>query len=746
MDNYVLVERLGQGSFAVVWKARRKADYKLVAVKQLKQTPSTWEECKRLPEIRAAAATRGCPYVIALLEAVRHGSELFLVLEYADCDLCRCLGPNRRIEEPHVRWVMRQLLTGLAAVHQAGLVHCDVKPENLLLFRSGGPGNLPVLKLCDLGQATPAGEVPSYVGTRWYRAPELLMGRGRAGEEVDLWAAGCAMAELILLRPCFPGTDTRDMLFRICSALGAPEDGWFFSEQLMEASGLRFAPCAAEGPVWFELASAGASPPSVELVRGLLRYNQETRISASGGLAGAFFAGAPPEAPVLPPEDKAAQSVERLQRSRDEAKAVERKLHKDDRAKGGMTMGMPSGLGLGGGSLGGLGCGAAVFGDVSEVAEKPRRTGSNGIGAHHLAEQGGLLGPSMRSGAMRLINGLIPAEPGTRDIRANSDGLESLGGTLFGGGGSSSSTSGQNRSKGPPVLRASPGLGFEAGAAAMLEHFGGSGPGEGYRQMMICKAPTQRPESGRAAVAAAGLGGLRQGAGSSSTPALIGSPGLPISAAAAASAGSRAMPPRQRKSPFHSQEALDIYEGDDDVDSSASSAIVTLTQGQSPHCREADLSASPPRLGISQRPGPTGPGRPQWPDPATSPLLGPAAPSADSRMQRMWTPPGTDVIAALGRPPPDPYGNDKQQEVCFDVLGAGQRHRRRQPRRAEFVAWEDSNGVERQGPPRTSEASMAAGHGGFPFPFQAPSPAPPPPLVAEDLELLPGNPFSAAPR
>jgi len=328
MDNYVLVERLGQGSFAVVWKARRKADNRLVAVKQLRQAPATWDDCKRLPEIKAAAAVRA-PYVIALLEAVRHGGELFLVFEHADSDLCRCLQRGNRFTEPQVRWAMRQLLAGLSSVHAAGLVHCDVKPENLLLFNRAGTDNAPALKLCDLGQATAAGEVQSYIGTRWYRAPELLLGEGKAGIAIDLWAAGCAMAELFLLRPPFPGTDTRDMLFRICSALGAPEEHWHLGERLVHASGLRFAPSAAEGPIWFELLAAEASHAAVELMKGLLRYEGTQRVSAARALQSAFFAPSALEHPILPPEaDRGrALSGERLQRSRDEAKAVERRLH-----------------------------------------------------------------------------------------------------------------------------------------------------------------------------------------------------------------------------------------------------------------------------------------------------------------------------------------------------------------------------------------------------------------------------------
>mmetsp|Transcript_15137 Transcript_15137/g.26839 ORF Transcript_15137/g.26839 Transcript_15137/m.26839 type:complete len:841 (-) Transcript_15137:245-2767(-) len=362
MDNYVLVERLGHGSFAIVWKARRKSDNRLVAVKQLRTAPATWEECKRLPEIRAAATVRH-PHIISLLEAVRHGSELFLVFEYADSDLYRCLGPDRgrRFEEPQVRWVMRQLLSALAAVHGAGLVHCDVKPENLLLFARLGSCGEPVLKLCDLGQACGKGEVRAYVGTRWYRSPELLLGLEGAGCEIDLWAAGCFMAELLLLRPPFPGTDTRDMLFRICSALGAPEEGWHLSERLMQASGLRFAPCAAEGPLWFELSSTGASSSAVELVRALLRYDQNQRMPASRAMHAGFISGGAPEVPVtLSDERSRIRSVEGFQRSRDEAKAVERKIQAKSGARpaqgnsgfgfvGGGGLGIAGGLGVAGG-------------------------------------------------------------------------------------------------------------------------------------------------------------------------------------------------------------------------------------------------------------------------------------------------------------------------------------------------------------------------------------------------------------
>eukprot|EP00747_Dinoflagellata_sp_TGD_P028622 gnl/TRDRNA2_/TRDRNA2_133380_c0_seq1.p1 gnl/TRDRNA2_/TRDRNA2_133380_c0~~gnl/TRDRNA2_/TRDRNA2_133380_c0_seq1.p1 ORF type:complete len:708 (-),score=98.22 gnl/TRDRNA2_/TRDRNA2_133380_c0_seq1:110-2233(-) len=343
MDNYVLVERLGQGAYAVVWKARRRSDNRLVAAKQLRQAPATWEECKRLPEIRSAASCRS-PHIISLLEVVRASSELFLVFEHADSDLYRCLGPSHRFAEAQVRWAIRQLLNAIAVVHSAGFVHCDIKPENLLLFARGGPCNSPILKLCDFGQATPSGEVQSYVGTRWYRPPELLLGCENAGREIDLWAAGCTMVELLITRPPFPGSDTRDMLFKICSALGAPDSGWHLGQRLVEASGLRFAPRAEQGPLWPEIESLGASPSAVELARGFLRYEEGQRWSAQRALGSAFFAFSAPEIPVTPPESVGRpKTPERLLRQREEAKKVERKLQAETAARTGTSTGVSTG-------------------------------------------------------------------------------------------------------------------------------------------------------------------------------------------------------------------------------------------------------------------------------------------------------------------------------------------------------------------------------------------------------------------
>jgi cyclin-dependent kinase-like len=87
-------------------------------------------------------------------------------------------------------------------------VHRDIKPENLLI--STTPGSVGKLKLCDFGfaRALPTNKdvsITDYVSTRWYRAPELLLGSTHYGKEVDVWAVGCIMAELVDGQPLFPG-------------------------------------------------------------------------------------------------------------------------------------------------------------------------------------------------------------------------------------------------------------------------------------------------------------------------------------------------------------------------------------------------------------------------------------------------------------------------------------------------------------------------------------------------------------
>ena len=146
----------------------------------------------------------------------------YMVFPYLDHDLTGLLESEAVLDTRHLKCYARQLFEGLAYLHRSGVLHRDMKGSNMLI--SGGG----VLQIADFGLARPleAGReryTPGVV-TRWYRPPELLLGCSKYGPEVDVWGAGCILAELFLRRPLFPSEDDLqqlDMVSKLCGSINA---------------------------------------------------------------------------------------------------------------------------------------------------------------------------------------------------------------------------------------------------------------------------------------------------------------------------------------------------------------------------------------------------------------------------------------------------------------------------------------------------------------------------------------------
>jgi glycogen synthase kinase 3 beta len=113
---------------------------------------------------------------------------------------------------------MYQLLNGLKCIHQKNIAHRDLKPENVLLSTKG------IIKICDFGSSKvldPLGKNTPYIVSRYYRAPELMLCLTKYTTAIDVWAAGCIMAELFLLMPLFKGKSEGDQLFAIFRIMGS---------------------------------------------------------------------------------------------------------------------------------------------------------------------------------------------------------------------------------------------------------------------------------------------------------------------------------------------------------------------------------------------------------------------------------------------------------------------------------------------------------------------------------------------
>ncbi|KAF8274085.1 kinase-like domain-containing protein [Lactarius quietus] len=223
------------------------ANMRLVAVKRMKRRwEGGWDECRKLKEIEALIAIPPHPHIIPLYDSflLPDSKELYFVFEPMEGHLFQLIKSRRGrpFAGGLVASIFRQIIRGLHHIHESGYFHRDMKPENILVTTTGHhtypnlspaapPGAPPeqdvkvIVKLADFGLARETRSDPpytEYVSTRWYRAPEVLLKSRDYSNPVDMWALGTIMAELVNLRPLFPGKREADQLYKITEVLGDP--------------------------------------------------------------------------------------------------------------------------------------------------------------------------------------------------------------------------------------------------------------------------------------------------------------------------------------------------------------------------------------------------------------------------------------------------------------------------------------------------------------------------------------------
>ena len=192
-------------------------------------------------------------------------------------------GRKQPLPESKIKLYMHQLLKAIEHSHSNGIFHRDIKPENVLISDE-------VLKLADLGSCKgTASKKPytEYISTRWYRPPECLLTDGYYGAKMDLWGVGCVLFEVVALFPLFPGKNELDQIKKIHNVIGTP------SQQKLQ----EFQKVASHMQINFPKKEGTGIDPLIphasehcrDLIKRLLVYEEEGRISATEALGHAFF-------------------------------------------------------------------------------------------------------------------------------------------------------------------------------------------------------------------------------------------------------------------------------------------------------------------------------------------------------------------------------------------------------------------------------------------------------------------------
>ncbi|ESQ44570.1 hypothetical protein EUTSA_v10003166mg [Eutrema salsugineum] len=322
------LEKIGQGTYSSVYKARDLVNNKIVALKRVRFDLSDLESVKFMAREIIVMRRLDHPNVLKLegLITASVSSSLYLVFEYMDHDLVGLASiPGIKFSEPQVKCYMKQLLSGLDHCHSRGVLHRDIKGSNLLIDSNG------ILKIADFGLATffdPQNCVPltSRVVTLWYRPPELLLGACHYGVGVDLWSTGCILGELYSGKPILPGKTEVEQLHKIFKLCGSPtEDYW---RKLKLPPSAAFRPALPYGRRVAEMFKD--LPTNVlSLLEALLSIDPDRRGSAARALDSEYFrtepfACDPSSLPKYPPSKEIDAKI------RDDAKRQRTTQEKQD--------------------------------------------------------------------------------------------------------------------------------------------------------------------------------------------------------------------------------------------------------------------------------------------------------------------------------------------------------------------------------------------------------------------------------
>ncbi|KAI0181336.1 kinase-like protein [Hypoxylon sp. FL1284] len=257
-DRFEVLKEIGDGSFGSVALARvRTAGASVarrgtvIAIKTMKKTFESFTPCLELREVVFLRTLPPHSHLVPALDIFLDPftKKLHICMEYMEGNLYQLMKArdHKCLDNASVKSILFQIMHGLEHIHAHHFFHRDIKPENILVTTSGHqdsvnsfrrysalmtPPSTPptyTVKIADFGLAREThSKLPytTYVSTRWYRAPEVLLRAGEYSAPVDIWAVGAMAVEIATLKPLFPGGNEVDQVWRVCEIMGSPGN-WY---------------------------------------------------------------------------------------------------------------------------------------------------------------------------------------------------------------------------------------------------------------------------------------------------------------------------------------------------------------------------------------------------------------------------------------------------------------------------------------------------------------------------------------